>query len=75
MKYPKIQIEDDQIAAKALVEMAQRGRVVGLRDHLFIVPEPALDWLAENSLPYKLITWLNHDDVVQTLRNNLAHAV
>ena len=55
MKYAKIQFEDDQVAAKALVGMAQRGRVVGLRDHLFIVPEPALNWLTENSLPYKLI--------------------
>ena len=75
MKYAKIQFEGDQVAAKALVGMAQRGRVVGLRDHLFIVPEPALNWLTENSMPYKLIAWLNQDDVVQALRNNLAHAV
>jgi hypothetical protein len=55
--------------------MAQRGRVVGLRDQMFIVPEPALGWLTENSLPYKLVEYLNQDDVVQTLRNNLTHAV
>ncbi len=74
MKFAKIHFEDDQTAAKALVGMAQRGRVIGLREHAFIVPEPALDWLKENALSYKLIAWLNQDDVVQTLRNNLAHA-
>ena len=73
MKFAKIQFADRSVAATALVGMAQRGRVVGLRDHVFIVPEPALGWLAENALPYKLVEWLNQDDVVQTLRNNLAH--
>ncbi len=75
MKFAKIQFEDRGVAAKALVGMAQRGRVIGLREHAFIVPEPALGWLGENSLPYKLIEWVNQDDVVQTLRNNLAHPV
>jgi hypothetical protein len=74
VKFAKIHIEDGEIAAKALVGMAQRGRVIGLRDHVFIVPEPALDWLKENSLSYRLVAWLNQDDVVQALRNNLAHA-
>ena len=75
MKFAKIQFADRRVAATALVGMAQRGRVVGLRDHVFIVPEPALGWLAENPLPYKLVEWLNQDDVVQTLRNILAHSV
>ena len=75
VKFAKIQFEDREIAAKALVGMAQRGRVIGLREHAFIVPELALGWLAENSLPYKLVEWLNQDDVVQALRNNLAHSV
>ncbi len=75
MKFAKIQFDDRSVAAKALVGMAQRGRVVGLRDQMFIVPEPALEWLTENSLPYKLIEYLNQDDVVQTLRNNLTHTV
>lgn len=59
VKFAKIYFEDDQVAAKALVGMALRGRVIGLRDHVFIVPEPALGWLAENALPYQLITWMN----------------
>jgi len=75
MKFVKIQFEDRRVAAKALAGMAQRGRVVGLRDQTFIVPEPALGWLAEHSLGYKLVEHLNQDDVVQALRNHLAHTV
>ena len=37
MKFAKIQFEDRSVAAKALVGMALRGRVVGLRDHVFIM--------------------------------------
>ncbi len=75
VKFAKIQFEDRGVAAKVLVGMAQPVRVIGLREHAFIVPEPALGWLVENSLPYKLVEWLNQDDLVQTLRNNLAHPV
>jgi hypothetical protein len=75
MKFARIQFEDRQACARALYGLMQRGRVIGLRDHVFIVPAPALDWLAEEHLPYSLIEMLNHDDVVQTLRDNLAHAV
>ena len=75
MKFAKIQFEDRDAAAKALVGMAQQGRVIGLREQTFIVPEPALGWLAEKSLPYKLVEWMNQDDVVQTLRDHLAHSV
>ena len=75
VKFAKIQFEDRNNAAKALVGLAQRCRVVGLRDHVFIVPEPALGWLAENALAYHLIELLNQDDVIQALRNHPAHAV
>jgi hypothetical protein len=75
VKFAKIQFENREVAAKALVGMARRGRIVGLRAHAFIVPEPALQWLLENSFAYKLIEWMNQDDVLQTLRNNLAHPV
>ena len=75
VKFAKIQFEDREAAAKALVGMAQQGRVIGLREQTFIVPEVALGWLAEKSLPYKLVESMNQDGVVQTLRNNLAHPV
>src|ERR1044071_2293861 len=57
MKFAKIHFADEKLAARALVGLAQRGRVVGLRDHTFIVPAPALEWLTENLLPYALIEW------------------
>src|ERR1041385_4142333 len=54
MKFAKIHFADEKLAARALLGLAQRGRVVGLRDHTFIVPAPALEWLTESSLPYEL---------------------
>jgi hypothetical protein len=75
MKFSKIQFESRDACAKALHGMMQRGKVVGLRDQVFIVPAQALDWLAAEQLPYKLVEMMNQDDVVQTLRNNLAHPV
>ena len=74
MKFAKIQFADRGVAARALVGMAKQGRVIGLRNQVFIIPEPALGWLVEQGLPYKLIEHLNQDDVVQTLRDNLADA-
>jgi len=75
MKFAKIQFESRDVCAKALHGMMQRGKIVGLRDQVFIVPAQALDWLVSEQLPYKLIKMMNQDDVVQTLRNNLAQPV
>ncbi len=75
MKFAKIQFESRDVCAKALHGMMQRGKIVGLRDQVFIVPVQALDWLVSEQLPYKLIEMMNQDDVVQTLRNNLAQPV
>ena len=75
MKFARIQFESRDICAKALHGMMQRGKVVGLRDQVFIVPAPALEWLTSERLPYKLLEMMNQDDVVQALRNNLAHPV
>ena len=75
MKFAKIQFEDRDACAKALSGLMQRGRITVLRDQIFIVPEPALEWLASEKLSYKFLQPMNHDYVVQPLRNNLAHAV
>jgi hypothetical protein len=51
----------------------QRGRITGLADGTFIVPNPALAWLQEQNIPCRVLRLLNQDDVLQTLRNSSAH--
>lgn len=75
MKFAKVEFASDDDAAKALHGIMQRGRITGLRDGSFIIPAPALVWLNEQGIPFKLVQRLNHDDVVQTLRDPLAHPV
>jgi hypothetical protein len=75
MKFAKIEFNSESDTAKALYGIMQRGRITGLRDGTFIVPEPALTWLDTEEIPYKIVQKLNHDDVVQTLRDPLTHAI
>ena len=75
MKFAKVEFTTDEHAARALHGIMQRGRITGLRDGTFIVPAPALEWLKEQQIPYKVVQTLNHDDVVHTLRDHLAHPV
>lgn len=53
MQMVRIQIPDRDDRAKALVEMARRGRVVCLPDDVFIVPEPALELLELMTVEYQ----------------------
>ena len=75
MKFAKIEFESKADAAKALYGIMQQGRITGLRDGSFIVPEPALAWLDAQRIAYKIARELNQDDVIQTLRDPLAQAV
>jgi len=75
MNFAKIEFPDDDAAAKGLHGIMQRGRITGLRDGKFIVPSPALAWLNEQGIPYRVVEMLNQGDVVQTLRDNLTHPV
>ena len=75
MTFAKIKIESRETCAKALQGLMQRGRVTVLRDQVFLVPAAALEWLDSESLSYTLLQTLHQDDVVQTLRDNLAHPV
>lgn len=75
MKFAKVQFASDADAAKALHGIMQRGRITGLRDGSFIIPAPALEWLTQNNIPFKTIETLNQDDVLQAIRDNLAHPV
>ena len=75
MKFAKVRFESDDACAKALAGLASRMRITVLRDETFIVPEPGVEWLTSAELPYQLVQWMNQDDVVQALRDNLAHPV
>ena len=75
MKFAKIAFGSEADAAQALHGLMQRCKVTVLRDHSFIVPRPALTWLDSQHIAYKLLQPLNQDDVVQTLRDHLAHPV
>ena len=75
MKFANVEFPTEGDAAKALYGLMQRGRITVLRDHSFIVPAPALDWLNEHQIPYTVVRMLNHDDVVTTLRSDLTHSV
>lgn len=70
-----IQFDSRETCAAALHGLMQRGRITVLRDQVFIVPAPALDWLESEQLPFKLLQRLNQGDVVQALRDNPTHSV
>jgi hypothetical protein len=75
MKFAKVRFASDDAAAKALKGLATRMRVTVLRDESFIVPEAGLEWLRSEGVSYQLLEWVNQDDVIQALRDNLAHPV
>jgi hypothetical protein len=45
MQMVKIQIPDRNDRVKCVIELARRGRMVCLPDNVFVVPEPALEFL------------------------------
>ncbi len=75
MKFAKIRFESRAARVRGVSGLMQRAKVVALRGGLFIVPDPALEWLVSQKIPYTLVESLNQDDVVQTLRNTPAHTV
>ena len=75
MKFAKIRFDNDDVCARALVGLATRMRVTVLADETFVVPETGLEWLKSETLPFQFVDWMNQDDVLQALRDNLAHPV
>jgi hypothetical protein len=75
VKFAKIQFESADDRVRAVADLMQRAKVVALREGVFIVPEPALEGLIAQRVSYRVLQWLNQDDVLQALRNNLAHPV
>ena len=75
MKFAKVRFASDDACAQALKGLASRMRITVLADESFIVPEAGIQWLTAEKLPFQIIEWVNQDDVVQALRDNLAHPV
>ncbi len=75
MKFAKIRFESRQARLRAVEGLLHRAKVVALKGGVFIVPDPALEWLASQNISYTLSESLNQDDVIQALRNTLAHPV
>ncbi len=69
MQMVKIQISDRNERAKALVEMARRGRVICLPDDIFIVPEPALELLQALAISYQELGRGGFDYAQKALRD------
>jgi hypothetical protein len=72
MQWVKIQIPDRAESAKALVEMARRGRIDGYPDGVYMVPEPALQLLADLGITYQELGRGGFDYAHKTLRDALA---
>ena len=75
MKLAKVKFESDAICARALKELASRMRITVLADESFIVPEAGVEWLRAEGLAFRILDWVNQDNVIQALRDNLAHPV
>jgi hypothetical protein len=72
MQMVKIQIPDREESAKAMIEMARRGRVDCYADDVFIVPEPALELLKKLGVSYQELERGGIDYAEKTLRDTLA---
>src|SRR5438128_2677477 len=72
MQWVKIQIPDRAQRAIALVEMTRRGRIDGYPDGVFMVPEPALQLLADLGITYQELGRGGFDYAQKTLRDALA---
>lgn len=75
MQMVKIQIPDKKDSAKALVEMSGRGRVLCFADDVYIVPEPALQLLAQLSIGYQELGRGGFDYAEKALRDASAAQV
>jgi hypothetical protein len=72
MQMVKIQIPDKEECAKAFSELIRRGRVDCFRDHVFIVPEPALEVLQGLGISYLELGQGGLDYAQKTLRDSVA---
>lgn len=61
-----------RITLVALLEMSRRGRIDCYADRVYIVPEPALELLADLKIKYKELGRGRFDYAEKTLRDTLA---
>jgi hypothetical protein len=72
MQMVKIHIPERSDRAKALMEMARRGRVICLPEDVFVVPEPALELLRSLGVAYQELGRGGFDYAEKALRDSLA---
>jgi hypothetical protein len=72
MQWVKIQIPDRAESAKALMEMTRHGRIDYYGDNTYVVPEPALQLLADLGITYREIERFGRDRAEKMLRDTLA---
>jgi hypothetical protein len=75
VKLAKVRFESDAICARALKGLASQMRITVMSDESFIVPEAGVEWLRAEGLAFQILEWVNQDNVIQALRDNLAHPV
>jgi hypothetical protein len=71
MKWVKIHIPDREQSAKALVEMARRGRIDCYEGNIYVVPEPALQLLKELDISFQEQDRFGRDYAEKMLRDTI----
>jgi hypothetical protein len=73
MQMVKIHVPDQPNRAQATLEVSRRGRIDSYPDHVYVVPEPALDLLKQYGVAYTELGRGGFDYAEKTLRDALAH--
>jgi hypothetical protein len=73
MQMVKIQIPDQPNRALATLEISRRGRIDCYRDHVYMVPEPALELLKQYGVTHTELGRGGFDYAQKTLRDALAN--
>ncbi len=50
MKFANIRFESREARARGVADLMERAKVVALKGGIFIVPDPALEWLASRNI-------------------------
>jgi hypothetical protein len=69
MQWIKIQIPDREQRMRAFMEMTRRGRIDCYEGGVYMVPEPALDLLAELGVTFHELGRGGFDYAIKTLRD------